>query len=74
MRGRKTHISCPFAVYVLVGKRKTNEIISQVHSSFWICVVLPRRDVECYERELREPDLVLGRGEFRGWFLLRNDD
>lgn len=50
MLEKKIHSLCPFALYILVEKRKINEIISLVHMNLLICLMLPRRGIECHER------------------------
>lgn len=50
MLEKKIHGPCPLALYIFVGKRKTNKMISLVHMNLQIHLVFPRRDIECYER------------------------
>lgn len=50
MLEKKIHSSSPLALYILVGKRKINTIISLAHMNLQVYLVLPRRGIECHER------------------------
>ena len=50
MLEKKIHSPCPLALYIFVGKRKTNKMISLVHVNLQINLVFPRRDIEGHKR------------------------
>lgn len=50
MLGKKTRGLCSLVFYILARKKKINEIIPQVCMNLQVCVVPPRRGIECHDR------------------------